>query len=277
MRILQVGVLAVALAATCNAGLLIVEKTVKLGERGTNGTSRISAGQENLKVESTGENGAQVMLYKGSEETLYIADLKKGSYMKLSKQQLEQMMNQVGDQMAQMKAMMEEQLKNVPPEQRAMVEKMMMGKMGNMGGSEPEKIVYRKVSSGETIGKWKCDKYEQFQGEKKLADVWTTDSNALGMSLDDFSVFKELADMLTGLTSKIGSAFPQIGPAIVVEGQYTGLPVQRISYDNGKPFQRHEVEEVAQMDFDSSIFALPDGLREEKMPGLERFSAPSNQ
>jgi hypothetical protein len=37
------------------------------------------------------------------------------------------------------------------------------------------------------------------------------------------------------------------------------------------------VEEVAQMDFDSGIFALPDGLREEKMPGLERFSAPSNQ
>ena len=93
-----------------------------------------------------------------------------------------------------MMAQLQEQMKNMPPEQRAQMEAMMKGRRRRAmaGMAAPVKTQYRKVGTG-TVGKWTCDKYEGFTGEKKVSEVCTVDPKVLGFTAADFAVSKQMA------------------------------------------------------------------------------------
>ena len=260
-------------ALSARAGVLIVEKTEHFGRTGLSSTSRVLLDHDRVRVESKGSQNESTFIYLASTETMYIINSKEGSYMELTRAQIEAMMNQV----ARMKAMMDEKLKGLPPEQRRMMEKMMKGRMGGAQGP-PAKTVYRKVGSGETVGQWSCDKYEGYRQNEKVSEIWTTDWSDFGIKPEDFAVFRSLAKMFEGLAKQMKIDMYQVGAINPQsEHEFAGLPVRRIMYRNGKPYAKHEVLEVTRKDFDDSLFQVPAGLKKKEMPNMGKLPQAKSQ
>jgi hypothetical protein len=88
---------------------------------------------------------------------------------------------------------MQEQMKNMPPEQRAMIEQMMKAR-GGLRGMPPtaqEVRVEYKPAGSDQVGQWSCTKYEGFRGQEKVAEVCAVDPKEFGLTPSDFEVIKQ--------------------------------------------------------------------------------------
>lgn len=145
-------------------------ETTNTGGPGGAQTARFWAVPKMMKI--IGDDGHQVIV-RSDKDMLISIDDKKKTYWEMPFAQLEQMSKQMHEQMSAALAQMKDKLSSMPPEQRAMVEKM-MGQM--KGGDEPAAPVDIK-SGGETktITGFACKKYVATQGGKEILVAWTTD------------------------------------------------------------------------------------------------------
>src|SRR5581483_10007160 len=200
--------LALALAASLSAapllaadGILIVQKTTTAG--GTQ-THEVQIEQNRMRAETAGmgarggmDAGPQAIIFDGAKQTLWIVNEARKTYSEMTKADVDRL----GGQMSAMMAQMQEQMKNMPPEQRARMEAMMRGRGAPGAGAAP-KTTYKKIGS-DTVGKWKCDKYEGYQGDKKVSELCTVEPSVLGFTAADFQVTKELAQFFGSMMPKV--------------------------------------------------------------------------
>ena len=237
-------------------GVLIVEKT-------TSGSSvqssQIQIEPTRMRVESISPAGEkQVFVFDGTKQVLWMISPDKKSYSEMTKADVDRM----GTQMAGAMAMMQEQMKNMPPEQRAQMEAMMRGR--GMPGlvAAASKTEYRKVDT-DKVGKWTCDKYEGYQNNQKVSEVCTVNPQALGFSAADFGVTRQLADFFRQL-------MPQNADNLFAMGKpedqgFSGIPVKRVAMA-GPRQSVTELTDVSRQSFSDSLFALPPGVQKEAAP-----------
>jgi len=232
-------------------GVLILERTVT----GTNTrTSQIQIEPERMRAEMTGQAGeSQVVVFDGPQQVLRLISTERKSYTEMTKADVERM----GAQMVQMK----EKLAQMPPAQRAQMEAM-MGRMGGRAGmgAAPVKTEYRRAGS-DKVGKWTCAKYEGFQGDQKVSEVCTVEPKALGFVAADFEISKQLASFFETLVPQGSEQIFSIGTPDT-QG-FSGIPVRRISYSDGKVRSTSEMEDVRRQTFDASSYEVPAGFQKQ--------------
>jgi hypothetical protein len=161
---------------------------------------------------------------------------------------------------------MQEQMKNMTPEQRAMVEQAMRGRGGMPGAMPPAAAPARpqfRPAGSDKVGQWSCSKYEGFRGEEKISEVCTVDPKDLGLAASDFDVAKQLADFLKTISPQSADQNVIIGTP---EDQgFSGVPVRRISYLNGKVSSTSELKEVKHETFPTSTFEVPAGFTKQAL------------
>jgi hypothetical protein len=249
------------------AGVLIEETTQPLSGQGTATTVRIHLDQDRARIESEAGGRPHVIIYRADRQTMYMINPAEKSYREMTNQDLEKM----GGQISQMQKMMEEKMKNMPPEQRQMMEQIMKQRMGGAGmpAAQQPQTVYQKVASGETVNQWTADKYEGLRAGRKEMEVWTTGWNEFGVTQSDFRVFQDLGEYFKKLSPQMNDDMFRIGSAQAESQQgYSGVPVRRIFYRNGSPYQKSEVTRVTRQDFERILFEPPDGFRKETMPAM---------
>lgn len=237
-------------------GILIVEKTTA---GGTTQTHQVQIEKTRMRAESAGPNGGtQVFVFDGGAEVLRVIDSDKKTYTEMTKADVDRM----GSQMAGMMAQMQEQMKNMPPAQRAQMEAMTKGR-GMPGMSAPSKTEYRKAGT-DKVGKWTCDKYEGYQDNQKTSELCTVDPKALGFAADDFQVTQRLGEFFQkmmpqngGQMFSLGSGDPQGSSGVPVRRTYSVAGRQTVS----------ELTEVSRQTFTDSLFAVPAGF-EKQAPGM---------
>ena len=170
--------------------------------------------------------------------------------------------DRLGGQMSAAMAQMQEQMKNLPPEQRARIEAMMPGRGTPGGAAAPAKTTYRKAGT-DTVGKWTCDKYEGFQDDKKVSELCTVDPKVLGFTAADFQVTKPLAEFF-------GKLMPQGAERVFAIGTpeqqgYSGVPVRHVTI-NGDSRTTSELVDVKRESFPASTFEVPAGYTQEAGP-----------
>jgi hypothetical protein len=187
-----------------------------------------------------------------------VMNLDKKTYMELNKAFMTQMQQQL--------AQVQEQLKNLPPDQRALIEQAMRGRGGMPGarGAAPARFEYKQTGS-DKVGQWTCTKYEGYQGTQKVAEICTADAKTLGVTPADFEVAKHLAEFLQGF-------LPQAANQILVNGAqaeqgFSGIPVRRTTFVNGRADTVSEIKEVRHEAIPASAFAVPAGFTQENPPG----------
>src|SRR5579859_4645557 len=234
-------------------GLVISMKTTKGTSTATN---QIQLDANHMRAEMAGRSDAQnAFVFDGVKQAMYIIDDSKKTYTEITKEDLDRMA-------AQMQGMMA----SIPPEQRAQVEAMMRarGGRGMPGmGAPAAKPTFKKTGT-DKVGKWTCDKYEGYEGDRKTSEVCTVAPSALGLSDADFAVTKQFAKFFSGIMPQMSERVFSIGS--LEDRGFAGVPVRTISYGaDGSVSSTTELTDISHQNVPDSAFAPPSGYAKQDM------------
>jgi hypothetical protein len=246
-------------------GLLIVQKTTSGGAPQTN---QIQIEAKRMRAESTGATGGkQIVMFDSAKQVMTLVDPERKSYTEITQAEVEKLSAQVSGAMAQM----QQQMASLPPEQRAAIEAMMK-KSGAPTGTPAKKTQYRKVGT-DTVGKWKCDKYDGYDGETKTSEICTVDPKVLGFAATDLEISKQLAAFFSKLAPQRADQMFAIGTP-EVQG-YSGVPVRQMITIAGRQITS-EITEVSRQNFSDASYQVPAGYaKTDFMGGRGRARIPN--
>jgi hypothetical protein len=190
----------------------------------------------------------------------WVIDFDENTYFEVN----EKTVKEIQDQIAKAKVMMEQQMQNIPPEQRASYKKMVEEKMGNIGRTDLD-IEFKEVASGVQVNAWRCTQYESYVDGAKHEDVWAAPAEELGLTAADLQVLRGMSDLFAGISPET-NAFFQVGK----EGKagFEGFPVLVVEYLNGEKHEKSEVKSVADKNLRANTFELPKGATRRALPGM---------
>jgi hypothetical protein len=246
------------------AGVKIVSENTDLTTKKVT-TDTIMLDANRMRMET--DNGTVVMfLTDGGRNRMVMLNKEKKQYQEID----EQTMQQMAGAMAGMSAQMEAQMKNMPPEQRAMMEKMMKGKMPQAAAT-PVKTVYTSKGSGSVNG-FSCTKYEGVRGAEKVADVCAGVPAQLKLSASDMQIFEKMREFSSSLLNALANSPVKMSvPTGSFEAGYEGFPIQKTDYSNGQAIRRGELKSVTRANFSDADFSLGDAKKVEMpIPGAAR-------
>jgi len=151
------------------------------------------------------------MIFRGDRREMVVVDHDDKSYSVIDREAIQQIAGQVNSAMSQV----QEALKNVPADQRAMVEKMMKENMPKeMADKAPHRpsSELRKTGDRATHNGYPCVKYEVVQDGRKLRELWVTDWSNLEGSSEVTGTFEDMADffqeMMDSFSNLAGGGSP---------------------------------------------------------------------
>ena len=249
---------ALALPLRAADGVLIVERTT-VGDSAR--TSQIRIEPERMRVEIPGAGGgSQVVIFDGAKQVMWVLDESRKTYTEMTRADVDRMAGQMSETMAKM----QEQLKSLPPAQRAQIEAMMKGRglQGMPGAGAAPRTEYRRTGT-DRVGEWTCVAYEGFQNDDKVSELCTVDPEDLGFTPADFAVSRQLAEFFSSLLPQNADSLFRIGTPD--EQGFSGVPVRRVGVA-GPQQVTTEVVEVSRQTFSDDLFVVPAGFERQTMP-----------
>ena len=166
--------------------------------------------------------------------------------------------------------MMEEQLKNMPPEQAEMMRKMMKGRMPGTASADPvEPIRVKKTGEKDTILDHPCVRHDVFVGDDKISEMWVTSWKSAGVKESSFKIMREMgqfyADMLASLPN-VGEMGKGRG-TMAAMNEIDGFPVLTRTYDGETIVEETYYKSVAEEKVDAAAYEPPEGYSQQIMPG----------
>lgn len=204
------------------------------------------------------------MIFDGKKEIMWVINEKEGTYQEITKKDLEKINEQMGDA----KAQMEEKLKDLPPEQRAMVEKMMSGEsMPGMPEMEVKRTV-KALGQSKKVNDFKTSGYEVYENGVLVEEVWSASPGALDLGPEDFGAFKLMAEFMSTAAPGMEDFMGRFAKDMTEteEGEVPGFPVLTIEKnEGGEEIGRSELVRAEKGEIDPTSFELPDGLEKQKI------------
>lgn len=249
-------VMALASPMSAADGLLITQTTTG----GTAQTNQVQIEAHRMRVDA---GGSQVVIFDGEAQVMRMIDASKKTYMEITKADVDRL----GTQMNAMMAQMQEQLKNLPPEQRAQIEAMMRGRGAGPAMTQPAKTEYRRAGS-DRVGAWTCAKYDGFRDGKKVFELCTVSADAFGVTAADFQVAREMAAFASALAPAGVNSQDLFAIGDESTAGFSGIPVRSINV--GPPQVTTVIESVTRQRFADALFAVPEGYRKQTLPTMGR-------
>ncbi len=155
-------------------------------------------------------------------------------------------------------------LANLPPEQRAMIEKRLGNRMpGMLGGNVDVKVT--PTGKRERVGKYACAIYRTTVNGRQIQDACLADAGNVGISKADQATLRHAFEQLKELMNKMSAGLAR-SP---LSGMPTGkFPVEITQYDSrGRMKSEVRLQQVSRSAVPASDFRIPTGYTERKMPG----------
>jgi hypothetical protein len=221
-------------------------------------TAQVQLEKTRMRADTLGPTGEKVtVIFDADRQTLWMVNYDMKSYMEMTKADVDRTAGQLNAAMSQL----EEQLKNMPPAQRAQVEAMMRGRGIGPGAARPARPQYRKTGT-DMVGRWSCDKYEGFQNNQKVSELCTVDPKVLNLTAADVEVTRQLATFFEALMPQNANSVFRLGSE---EQGFSGLPVRSVSTVAGRQIVS-ELKEISRQTFTDSTFVVPAGFQKQQMP-----------
>jgi hypothetical protein len=256
----RTGLAVAAVAVTCALGspaiaadgVLIVERTVG---GPTARTSQIHIEPQRMRSESARSDG--YVIFDAARQVMWIVETDKKRFTELTKADVDRLRGQTDAAMA----MVREQLKTLPAEQRAQVEAVLRAQgAASMGAAPATRTAYRRTGT-DRVREWTCAKYDGLRNDQKVTEVCTVDPQALGLTAADLAVSRQLTEFLRSLMpAEADDAFRLGTPE---EQGYSGVPVRRTV---GRSVT--EVLRVSRETFPDALFAVPPGFERQSLPDM---------
>jgi hypothetical protein len=261
--------LAVALVALCGqvfAGGVMEMSTKKQGGPATL-SERIYAQGGKLRFDQLDAKGSPqtTMLFQNNE--MIVVNHSDKKFHRIDEKTLAELGAQMQKANEVMKQM-EQQMANMPPEQRAMMEKMMKGRMPGMAGMGSKPLAIRVEAAGP--GKWEsysCKNYNVYVGDEKTQELCAVPPGEIKGAEE----FVEAARNMTKFFEKFKEALQMPAFAnlaknpVEVIGQVDGFPVHTQEFQNGNLEMERFLSSAKEESLSDDTFSPPAGYKEEKM------------
>jgi hypothetical protein len=244
--------LAALLPLSARAGTVVSGEVKSLDGSASPFTWTLSSEKDRVRIQSSNAQGS-LLIYRGDKGLLWIVNEKEKTYSEMTRQDIENMAKKMNDAMKKM----QEQMASLPPDQRAMMEKM-MGSMPGMGG--PKQIRFKKIGAGK-VGAWACDKYEVVGDGKKMLEACQAAPKTLGIDEAEVNAMRDLAKPFEQFARNMEGLAP-----LLMQDAPTGFPVRTVSFQDGKAVSESVVKEAKNSALAASLFEIPKGLTKQAMP-----------
>ncbi len=195
------------------------------------------------------EAGGMWMLYDSQADVLFAVNPANQSYTRMDSSKAQQL--------GGMMDMMQEQLKNLPPEQRAAMEKM-MGR--SMTGNKP-KVEYVMTGAKREVSGVPCEVGQLVSNGKLRHEFCVAEPKALGMPSADYAVMTKMFVLMGQMREAAGGLFDRDMPD---PSEMKGVAVE----SNGPQGGHQRLSKVGHDPIAAEQFKIPTNYRQEVIPNL---------
>lgn len=242
------------------AGIHVENVTRDVATKAQQGETQVILVQDGAMRVNHATAGATII--KGG--TLTIIDNKRKTYRVMTKEDVQKMAATGGEMMAKM----QERMKNMTPEQRAQMEKMMgshlPGGMGAMASGKPDTWESKNLGTTDTVEGRKCQNWNLIRNGAPFEELCVVPYGSLPGKEDFQKVFKEMADAFGDLAKQI----PGADASVKARAAINGYPVRTRQYASDGKFRPTETIMTKWVDesIPASSFEIPAGYAKMELP-----------
>ena len=252
--------LVLGLSAPGFAGIRIETTTRDIATKAADGAPQVMQVQDGMIRATQGSNHGMIL----RNSTITLLDDKHKTYREMDKESLKNMANKAGAAMAQL----QEKMKNMSPEQRAMMEKAMgnhiPGGMGSQG--TPDTYAAKDTGKNETVEGRSCRLWQTTRNGAPLEELCVVPYASLPGREDLEKAFK----MMTDAVEDLSSAMPNVEKAMKARLSVNGYPVRIRRYDAQGELRKTEtvLTKWTEESLPASMFDVPAGYTRQDLPQL---------
>lgn len=218
-----------------------------------------------MEVATPGQRESGGMIYRGDSGEMIALDHSARSYYVLDEASMQEMGAQLSGAMRQM----QEALDSMPPEERAMAEKMMKQHMPkSMRQPARAPLSLHETGREDTVNGFSCDYYEVRRNDSKVRELCVTSWDELPGGRDIADAMLDMAGFYQRMTAALSE---EAGAGVLGEQQelfahleeLDGYPVLTREFGSGGEVTSESVlKSVTTADLDPSLFEPPAGYSE---------------
>ncbi len=228
-------------------------------------TTRIFVKSGQVRIDSVdGKRSSEMSMIFRDEEFL-ILNHKDKTFTVMD----EAMFDEMNAQMSEATRQMEEQLAQVPPEQRAMIERMMKGRMNAFvpGQQQAPPALRVKALGSSEWDSYSCTQYEVRNDTGKVQEICAASMDQIEGSGEVMGAFKKMAEFMKRLTASLPGPFTASMASNPMEmmDQIEGFPVHTLHFDDGKLRQEVALKSATKQSLEQDIFTPPRGYKRQDL------------
>lgn len=208
-----------------------------------------------LRVEHRDQGDNTTIIFK--DDAVHVLNAKDKSYMVIDRPTIKQIAEQVNPALKQL----EQQLQNMPPEQRAMVEKMMGKQLPQQGQSAPAEVV--KTGRQDVIAGRACTYSEVRRGGVVEQELCLASPSALTGGQEMFDVVRKMSALMEEMMASIDSPMLRqtLNQQVEPYTKLDGFPVFSRYYEGGKPVMETTLTAMRAQNVPAAQFEIPAGYK----------------
>jgi hypothetical protein len=240
----------ITLPASAGVVYETINKDLSSGGHETVSVMRVQEGK--MRMENNHPEHRSVMIFKN--DAMHALDVGDKSYTVIDRAAIKQMADQINPALKQM----EEQLKNMPPEQRAMVEKMMKQNMPGAGETSAPAEIVKTGRKGSFAGQ-SCTYVEMRRGGAVEQELCVAPPSALTGGQEMFAVTRQMGKLVEDMLSAIDSPWIRqaVNNQMEVYARLDGFPVFGRYFVNGKPAMETTLKSMRTENMPAAQFEIP--------------------
>lgn len=168
------------------------------------GTVEISTAGSSTRIEITSitSNESGGMIFNGDRKEMIAIDHSVQEYYVIDEAMMNQMAAQVSDAMQQM----QEALEAMPPEQRALAEQMMQGRMPSAAPAPKPEVSLKETGASDSIAGHDCAYFDVMQGDRKIRELCVTDWDDIEEGREVATAIMHVADFFESMRQAFSGA-----------------------------------------------------------------------
>jgi uncharacterized protein YlaN (UPF0358 family) len=249
-----------AVAGNAHAGTVLEMINRDLTNK-TEGLSTTYAQKGLMRIETGGANDAFAIF---RDETIYTFDPKKKTYVAMDRATMQRLASQLNPALK----MIQEQMANMSPEQRAQMERMLGTKMPGAEKELSEEI--RKTSRTATVAGHPCTYSEILQDGVMQTEVCIVPVDKLNGGKELFEVAVKVGALVKDMMAAVDS--PWIKQMVNREmenfDKLGGVPVKSRTFDQGNPVHEATLKSIRTEALAATLFEIPASYKKQDLPSM---------
>jgi hypothetical protein len=264
MLIRMLGCSLLAMTGSAQAGTVLEMISRDLTDK-TESVAKTFAQDGRMRVET---GGAQETFVIFRDDTIYTFDPKRKTYIAMNRASMQKLASQLNPALK----MIQEQMKNMSPEQRAQIERMTGTKLPG-SGKEPVQEV-RKTSRAGKVAGYSCTYSEVLEDGVMQHEACVVPPADLKGSKELYDVGLKVGALVKDMMASVDAPWVRQMMDRQLENfsELGGLPVLTRTFDAGKPLHETTMKSIRTEAIPATQFDIPADYKQQELPNVGQAS-----